>query len=126
VTTQDPITLEELTKRPARYFEQRVNVNGTVGRTLSPNSFSLTSPNVADEATEVQSALVAGDRGSVPDLSEGQRVRVVGEARKYDPSEIQQELGINLDNNLHAPFEERPVIILGNVEVVPGGGTTAR
>lgn len=126
VTTQNPITLEELTKRPAKYYEQSVNVEGTIGRTLSSNSFSLTSPGVADEDTEVQAALVAGERGDVPNLSEGQRVRVVGEARRYDPSEIQEELGIDLDNDLHAPFEERPVIILGSVEMISGGETTGQ
>lgn len=126
-TPENSITLEELTRRPDRFYGALVGVNGRVGRTLSPNTFTLTSAAAAadsDEAFALEAAVVAGEEGSVPDLSEGQRVRVVGEAMQFRVLDIEEELGVNLEDDLHSEFEERPAIVLGNVEVLEAGGTT--
>lgn len=125
-TLQDSVTLEELTRRPDRFYQERVAVNGRVGRTLSPTAFSLTSAEAADsdETFEVEAALVAGEDGSVPDLSEGQRVRVVGEVRRFGAEEIEQEQNIRLPESLAAEFENKPVILPGTVEVLAAGETT--
>lgn len=125
---RDSVTLEELTRRPERFYNERVTVNGRVGRTLSPNTFSLTSDDAAesDEAFEVEAALVAGGEGSIPDLSEGQRVRVTGEVQPLDLEEVEQDLGVNLDDNLYTDFEEKPVVLPGTVEVLAGRETTGR
>lgn len=125
-TLQDSVTLEELTRRPDRFYGERAAVNGRVGRMIQPNIFSLTSDEAAEsgESFEVEAALVAGKSGSVPELSEGQRVRVVGEVRRYGVEEIEQEQSIRLPEGLGAEFEEKPVILPGTVRVLAGGGET--
>ena len=125
---RDSVTLEELTRRPERFYGEQVIVNGRVGQTISPNAFSLTSADAADsdEAFEVEAALVAGDEGSIPDLSEGQRVRVTGEVQRFNLEEVEQELGVNLDDDRYADFEEKPMILPETVEVLAGGETMER
>ena len=126
VSPQPSVTLEELTRRPDRFYGEQVTVNGRVGQTLSPNTFSLTSEEAADndEAFEVEAALVAAGEGAIPELSEGQRVRVTGEVRRFNREEVEQELGVNLDDARYANFEEKPVVLPGTVEVLADGETT--
>lgn len=123
---QGSVTLEELTRRPERFYNERVTVNGRVGRTLSPSTFSLTSDEAAesDETFEVEAALVAGGEGTVPELTEGQHVRVTGEVRQFNLERIEQEINANLDDNLYADFEEKPAILPGTVEILADGETT--
>lgn len=123
---RDSVTLEELTRRPERFYNERVTVNGWVGRTISPDTFSLTSDEAAesDETFEVEAALVAGGEGAVPELTEGQRVRVTGEVREFNLEKIEQEINANLDDNLYADFEEKPAILPGTVEILADGETT--
>lgn len=122
----DSVTLEELTRRPGRFYGERVTVNGRVGQTISPNAFSLTSDDAAqsDDSFEVEAALVAGGSGSIPNLSEGQRVRVAGEVQRFDIKEVEQRLNTNLDDGLYAEFEEKPVVLPGVVEVLANNETT--
>lgn len=126
VSSQPSVTLEELTRRPERFYDERVTVNGRVGRTIAPNAFSLTSEDAAqsDDTFEVEAALVAAGEGAIPELSEGQRVRVTGEVQPFNIEEVEQRLNTNLDDSLYASFEEKPVILPGTVEVLAGGGTT--
>lgn len=124
--SEGAVTLEELTRRPERFYGERVTVDGRVGRIISPNAFSLTSADAADsdEAFEVEAALVAGGDGSVPNLSEGQRVRVTGEVQRFNIEDVEQDLDVNLDDSLYADFEEKPVVLPGTVELLTGGETT--
>lgn len=125
-TQNDSVTLEELTRRPDRFYGEQVTVNGRVGRTISPETFSLTSDDAAegDDSFEVEAALVAGGEGSIPALSEGQRVRVTGEVQRFNVEEVEQKIGVNLDDSLYADFEEKPVVLPGAVKVLAGGETT--
>lgn len=120
------MSLRELTRTPDQYYGKRITVNGKVGRVIEPNTFALTSEEAAesDESFEVEAALVAGREGSIPDLSEGQRVRVTGEVQRFNREEIERELDVNLDDSLYAEYEERPVVLPGAVEVLAGGETT--
>lgn len=128
---RDSMTLEELTRRPGRLYRERVSVTGVVGRELTSDTFSLTSDEAASsevtegEAFEAAAALVIGE-GSLPNLSEGQRVRVTGEVRRFDIQELERELDTNLQDSLYAGFEENPVILPGTVELLAGGETTER
>ena len=125
-TQNTSVTLEELTRRPDRFYDEQVTVNGRVGQRLSPNTFSLTSDDAAqsDDAFETEAALVAAGEGTIPELSEGQRVRVTGEVQRFNREAVEQELGVNLDDDRYANFEEKPVILPGTVEVLAGGETT--
>lgn len=120
------VSLRELTRTPDQYYGKQITVNGTVGRVIEPNTFALTSDEAAesDESFEVEAALVAGREGSIPNLSEGQRVRVTGEVQRFNRQEIEQELDVNLDDSLYAEYEEKPVVLPGVVEVLAGGETT--
>ncbi len=97
-----------------------------MGRTISANVFSLTSESAADsgESFEVEAALVAGEAGPVPDLSEGQRVRVTGEVRELNLEKIEREFGVDLDDGLRREFEDKPAIYPASVETLAGGGET--
>lgn len=122
------VSLRELTRTPDQYYGKRITVNGTVGRVIEPNTFALTSEEAAesDESFEVEAALVAGREGSVPSLSEGQRVSVTGEVQRLNLEEIEQELDVNLDDSLYANYEEKPVVLPGSIEVLARAGTTGR
>lgn len=80
-----------------------------VGRLVSPNAFSLASEDAAqsDDSFEVEAARVVGGEGSIPGLSEGQRVRVTGEVQRFDVKEVEQRLDTDLDDSLYAEFEEK-------------------
>lgn len=118
--------LERVTRRPGLFYGEEVTLDGRVGRTISADVFSLTGDEAADsgESFEVEAALVAGEGGPVPDLSEGQRVRVTGEVRELNLKKIEREFGVNLDDNLRREFEDRPAIYPATVEPLAGGGET--
>ncbi len=117
-SSETEVSLRELTRTPDQYYGERITVNGTVGRVIEPNTFALTSEEAAesDESFEVEAALVVGREGSVPSLSEGQRVSVTGEVQRLNIEEIEQKLDVNLDDSLYANYEEKPVILPGSVE----------
>lgn len=123
---QGLVTLEMLTRSADRYFGEQVVVNGSVERVIEPDVFSLTSSEAAkgDKAFEVETALVAGKDGSLPNLSEGQRVQVTGEVQRFNIKKLEQELNTNLSDKLYVDLEEKPVIVPGTVEVLPGRETT--
>lgn len=124
--SQSYATLETVTRRPGIFYGERVTVDGRVGRNISANTFSLTSDDAAqsDDSFEVEAALVAGDDGSIPDLSEGERVRVTGEVRELNLKKIEREFGVELADSLRREFEEKPAIYPASVETLAAGGET--
>lgn len=122
------VTLTDITDNPERFFGQTVTVDGEVNVVHSPNAFTI-----AEDATlDLGEILVLHDRPLTRELREEvERVRVTGTVREFTRTEIERDLGLELDDQLAEDFEGRPVIVARSVraldaEAAPGVVQTPR
>jgi hypothetical protein len=113
------VTLEEIKENPVRYIGQLVAVEGNVVEVISERAFTI----VSDELIVEDAVLVLAANEQVlvdlePALAAEQQVQATGVVRRFVVAEIEEDLGIDLDEELEVEFEGQPVIIATNVEVV--------
>lgn len=102
----------------AELVGQTLRVSGEVTEALSLNAFELNGEHfgfgepVPDEGTLVVSA-------NEVEVEEGGRAQVTGEVVSFVVADIEEELGIDLDDELFADFEDQFAIVATNIEFVP-------
>jgi hypothetical protein len=102
------VTVDDVLDRPGQYLGQVVSVSAEVEEgLLTPRAFIL------------------GDRGLLavsaeprPELFAEATAHVTGEVRRFGIEELEQELGIDLDDAQLRPHVGEPVIIVHVVEIV--------
>ena len=115
---------------PERYYGQEVEVSGGVGQVIEPRALAildrrdLRAPGAIPEATVTdRGLLVINTSGDNPTLSERQDVLARGTLRPFDIATVEQDLGVDLDDDLYTEYEDRPVILAERVRPAQGGNT---
>ncbi len=98
------------------YDGQQVAISGTVGELVGEYGFTVT-------GGSADPLLVLTDR-KVPGIGTGDEVRVTGTARAgLVLSAAEDELGVQLDDEMLAPYEREPYVLGGAVATAEGGGS---
>lgn len=123
------VTVGEIESNPDRYFGQRVIVSGDIDDVYDP-SFSIGGQGFQGELLVVvpPGAQISGAPPSAedPPYAEDDIVQVTGTVRPFLVSDIEDELGMDLESNID--YEERdPAVVAERVAITPrvGGGSNA-
>lgn len=113
------VQLGALTGNVEEYLGQTVSVRGEAERAVGESSFLLQDDQLFGgqealviNATETSFLLPAADEPT-------ERVQVTGEVRELVIADLEQEYGIDLDPDLYADFEDRPVIVARSIVFAP-------
>ncbi len=116
----EEVTVRNLTRNPEDFANQDVLVSGEVGEDLGRSAFTI--------SQRGQEILVVGDRLTIPDELGGV-VEVLGQVREsFDIRDIEDELGIQLNDRQFRDFEGQPFVVAETVSSseldrpVPGAG----
>lgn len=93
------------------FVGEQVTVSAQVTSTVSPNGFRLSGQDFGGEPLLV----VHGGQASA---SEDAVVRVTGTVREFNLTEVESELGVDLQDETFAGFGGEHVIVANNVEIL--------
>ncbi len=112
------VNLEEVAHKPDDYYGKTISVRGEVGQNIGTRGITIESVGLVDDMLLVISreALVGvgGGPGEIF-YSQNDDVRVSGVVREFRIAQIEQELGINLDDETFRVFEGKPVVIADSI-----------
>ncbi len=115
---EEGIGISDITENPQEYYGQDVNVSGEVGEILRPRAFTIGTQDEAAGGT----LLVVGAR-EMSQILEGQELegnevaQVQGTVREFNITEIEDEIGADLDDGAFEEFEGEPVIVADTVDM---------
>lgn len=117
------VTLYELTDNPEEYYGSTVTVSGQVSYILGPHALLMvTSFGVSADDMLVISPIplseITDQSGDAP-LSQGDAVQVTGEAREFELPSVEQEIGVDLDDELLDYREGTPSIVASSISLEP-------
>lgn len=96
------------------YAGQEVNVSAEVAETLSTDAFVI-----AGAAGTTVDPLLIVEEQEIPPLDEGQVVEVTGTVQQdFDIAAVEQELGIDLEDDLYADYVGEPYIMATSGEIL--------
>jgi len=109
-------TLDSITDDPAAYYGRLITVEGGIDELHGERSFTIADSTLTD-ANEL---LVIGASPEVLDtaLAAEQPVRVRGVLHELAVAEIERDFDLDLQPEIEAEYEQKPVLIATNVEVV--------
>lgn len=124
VGPENGVSFLELSQNSEEYYGGQVIVSATVSRTFGSQGISLITEEKPEnqEPVEDESVLAIGKEGIISGISKGEGVQVTGEARRFNISEFENDLDVNLDNGAYASYEDRPAILIESIS--PLGETT--
>jgi len=113
-----------------RYYGQKMTVSGAVGQVIEPRTFVMVEeqalrggPLSAVELAD-RGVLVVHTGGSAPNVAEPHSVRATGILQRFDISDIEQQEGVDLDDELYRQYEDRPALLAAEVLPEQGEETT--
>lgn len=95
------------------YYGQNVTVQGDVIQVYNGTMFRIDDP----ELFGGDDVLVLAPNGGTS-VAEGQRLEISGTVQQYDQTEIEQALGIDIDDALMTELDGQPVIVAESVSEV--------
>ncbi len=110
----EPIaTVSNINEDPEAYYGQEVSVIGDVVELVSTNVFQLDDP-----------ALLGGDTvlvvlGEGMTVVEGETVQVMGTVRQFNLTEVEGEMGFDLEDELFTDYEGSPAIVASSIAPAP-------
>lgn len=120
-TTQEEatenVTTEELASGAEGIIGESVSVRSEVAETVDATSFLLED----DQLFGGENVLVINASGEPFVLTEGDEteVQVTGEVQQLVTAEFETEYGLDLDPDLYADYEDRPVVIAQSIALSP-------
>ena len=112
------VNLEDVVQNPEGYYGQVVSVRGEVDQNMGTRGVTIETVGLADDELLVVSrdALVGVGGGPGDALyNQDDDVRVSGVVREFSIVQLEQELGIDLDDKDYQEFEGKPVIIADSI-----------
>ncbi len=106
------VTLDAIVARPQEFSGQQVTVRGTIGETLGPSVFRLNDTNAVSARTSNALLVITSKGVNVP--TQG-NVAVTGTVHNFVLADIEQELGLDLQDDVYADYANQPVIIATSV-----------
>jgi hypothetical protein len=108
----------------AQFEGQTVTVRAPVDGIVNPNAFILVDD--ATDATNNDNALLvirsSTDIEPLPVFAEGETIEATGVVRRFNLHEIEEEIGLTLQDDLFAAWADRPVLLADSIETVVAGG----
>lgn len=122
------VTVSDIADNPQEYYGSTVTVSGEVGELIGPRAFTIG----AEDDLGGGSLLVVGAQ-QLPQIMEGEAdeitaqdvAQVTGPVREFNLTEVENEIGAELDDALFAEFEGEPAVVANTVDVTAeasGGG----
>ncbi|MGY1669135.1 hypothetical protein [Geodermatophilus sp. SYSU D00710] len=97
------------------YAGQVVSLSADVAQVVTSEAFTI----AGTDDTAVEELLVVGATGDTP-LSPETTVRVTGTVREsFEVTEVEEELGVDLDDARFEPWQQEPYVIAEDVEIMP-------
>ncbi len=109
------ITLDEITQDLAAYAGQRVVVSGGINVVLNNRAFTIADNTLLD--TNEVLVINATDKDLARAVVAEEPVIVMGNVRLFNLAEVEQEVGYDLQDDLFADFEGKPMIVARNVSM---------
>ncbi len=125
-TPAQPPTLDEIVNNTDNYIGQQVTVTGEVSEVLSANAMTIDEPGLFGES------LIVVTQNPIPQINEmdqvqddyifqqGDRVRVTGTVRRFNLTDIENQIGTDLDDATFQGLENNPAVIATRVEKLQG------
>ena len=96
------------------YVGEQVTLSADVNEVITPESFTM----ACTDDTTVEPLLVVGATGDAQ-LAPETTVEVTGTVQEsFVITEVEEELGVDLDDALFAEWEQEPYVVADNVEVL--------
>ncbi len=119
-------TVDDITDEATPFLGRSVTVTGEVGRIGGPQLFTIEDDDpVGDEHLLVLSARPVTEilADSKNPLADDDEVEVTGTVRRLAITEIERELGFDLEPEYEVEFRERPILVATSVRRVTGGSS---
>lgn len=121
------VSVADYTDNPSEYYGDQIELSGQVTQVLGPNAFAIG----GDEFVGGQQVIIVGAQqlnqiveGEAVEITTDQVVQATGTAREFNLTEIENEVGYQLDDNLFSEFEGNPALAASSVEVQVAGDET--
>ncbi len=99
---------------PESFVGEQVTVSGEVNKVVGNNAFRIGGKDLGGEPLLV----VSSKRSNV---SQDELVEVTGTVREFDLAELENDFGVDLDDDAFTRFEGEHVIVADNVDRSPAG-----
>ena len=116
----DNVTTEELSDGAEGMIGETVSIRAEVAETIDESSFLLED----DQLFGGEDVLVINASGEPFVLTEGDdtEVQVTGEVQQLVTADFETEYGLDLDPELYAEYEDRPVVVAQSIALSPDPG----
>lgn len=115
------VSVERVAENPDPFLGQTVTVNSKVNGAIGNRAFTLEIPRSLGGQLLVVGPkpfeAVGGGPGEVL-FNSGDAVEVTGTVRKFNLTRMEQELGVDLQDEEFSQFEDKPVLIANRVQEV--------
>ncbi len=114
--------ISDITDDPYEYYGSTVTVSGEVGEIIDPRAFTigtqdeLVGGNLLVVGAQELPQIIEGDAN---EISAQDVAQVTGPVREFDITEIEEEIGANLEPRLFSEFEGGPVVVADKVDLTP-------
>lgn len=114
------VSVGDITNYPEGYYGQSVSFRGSVDKNLGTRGIIIESPDDDQQVLVVSRDSLVGVGGGPGEVLYDQHddVRISGTIQEFKRTDIQQELGVELNKDEFSEFEGKPVVIADEVSEV--------
>lgn len=112
--TDDETAVEEAEEADTLIEGETVMISGEVEAVYGPHAFRI----LGEEATE-GTLVVGADTVEAHQIAEGDVAQITGTVTEFIIADVEDELGIDLDDDVFLEFEEELAVVADSVDVVP-------
>lgn len=109
------VSVSDIADDPGEFYGDRVVVTSEINRVIGARAFTIGGEIAGIPPPEM---LVVNAGGALPDLDEDQPVRVMGVVRQLDLTELERELGADVEDGLFGDWEDTPVIVAESIQEI--------
>ncbi len=120
------VTLTDIVESPDDFFGKSVTVSGEVNELVGPQAFTIGGEDFlgTDEllivgAQQLPNIIEGVPEGEPAEIGEDDIVQVTGTVREFVITDIEEEIGADLDDALFEEFEGQPVVVAEQVFLSP-------
>ncbi len=119
-------TVSDITDNPAEYLGETVMVSGEVDQMIGTRAFTIGGQEFLGGdtllAVSARPLPTVGDRPTNEAVLTNDIVQVTGPVRRFNITEFEESLGIDLDNALFTRYEGQPAVVANSVDLTPRTG----
>ncbi len=129
------VSIADVTDNPSEFYGRQITLSGLVTEVVSPNAVAIGGDEFVggDEvlivgAQQLQQIVEGIPEGEPFEIQQQDLVQATGTLREFNLTEVEEQVGYDLDDNAFAEFEGEPVLVADSFVLTPqqGGGTAAQ